>query len=468
MTQHPLTTDAYELIHKGILTLSRAEQAGIRVDMDYIDKKKALITRKVERKERLFKESEFFKDWQRSSKGAVNINSNTQLENFLYKVKGLKPTTFTNSSTEDNQRGSTNEKALEALNIPELNDLLEMRKLKKVRDTYLDSFARETVNGYMHPNYNLHIPRTFRSSSSSPNFQNIPIRDEESKQLTRRALFARPGHLLLEIDFKGMEVAMNACINKDPTLVAYLQDPKSNMHGDMAQQIFKLDQWDGSLTGHHTLRQAAKNSFVFPQFYGDYYRNCADGLCEWGKLPKTRWTAGQGIEMPDGIHLSDHLISHKLKSYNAFVDYLQEIEHDFWANRFPVYAKWKEQWWKKYLHNGYIDLLTGFRCWGVMNQKEVCNYPGQGAGFHCLLWSLIRMDELQREQHWDSRIVGQIHDSMLLDVLPSERDMIIETAIRVASKELPDHWKWINVPMTVEIEGTEMDCSWAEKEKICI
>ena len=51
-----------------------------------------------------------------------------------------------------------------------------MRKLKKVRDTYLDAFLREQVDGYLHPFFSLHTVKTFRSSSERINFQNIPKR----------------------------------------------------------------------------------------------------------------------------------------------------------------------------------------------------------------------------------------------------------------------------------------------------
>ena len=128
------------------------------------------------------------------------------------------------------------------LEIPELNNLLQIRKLKKNRDTYLNGFLREQVNGYIHPSFNLHLVRTFRSSANSPNFQNIPIRDKESMQLTRRALFPRPGHQLLEIDYGQLEVRIAACYNQDKQLIHDIV--QGDMHGDMASQIFMINPFD--------------------------------------------------------------------------------------------------------------------------------------------------------------------------------------------------------------------------------
>ena len=460
MTLNPRTFDAYNLFHQGTLALARAERQGIRVDVDYVERKKVYLTRKIERMERKFMESPFFQQWQDMMDGKANLNSPPQLSKLLYKIKKIKVQKETASGA-----GATDKEALQQLNIPELNDLLEIRGLKKLRDTYLETFIREQTAGYIHPFFNLHLVRTFRSSANNPNFQNLPKRDEEAMQLIRKALYPRKGHQLLEIDYSGLEVRISACYNKDETLLRYIKNPASDMHGDMAKQIFMLDKFDKSLPEHHTLRQAAKNGFVFPEFYGDYYINCASNMaCSWGKLPKGKWKPGEGIPMPEGT-LADHMISKGIKSLKSFETYLQKIETDFWENRFPDYAKWKERWWNLYKKYGYVDLLTGFRCSGVMRRNDVTNYPVQGAAFHCLLWSFIELDRIILEEKLDTRVIGQIHDSILLDVNPDERDYIVETVKRVTCKDLPAAWKWIIVPLEIDIEICEVDSSWADKNK---
>jgi hypothetical protein len=238
------------------------------------------------------------------------------------------------------------------------------------------------------------------------------------------------------------------------------------MHKDMAIQIFKLD--DFNKEEHNVFRQAAKNGFVFPEFYGDYYVNCASNMaCGWLKLPSGKWTAGQGIQI-DGIHASDHMISKGLTSLDKFTKYVKEIEDDFWGNRFREYAEWKDRWYKVYKKYGYIDLLTGFRCSGVMSKNEVINTPVQGAAFHCLLWSFIEMDKLLLKLQFKSKLIGQIHDSMIFDVDPSELDTIVKLVRRVTCIDLPKAWKWINVPLDVEIEMCAVDSSWADKSKMKI
>lgn len=301
------------------------------------------------------------------------------------------------------------------------------------------------------------------NSSEKPNFQNIPKRDKEAMDITRNAIYPKPGHQLLEVDYSGVEVRIGECYHHDPTMRKYIEDPTSDMHGDMACQIFMLDKLDKSIPSNNTMRQAAKNGFVFPQFYGDYYKNCTENIaCKWCGLPKGRWKKGEGIEH-DGGHISDHLIVNKIDSYSKFEDHIKKIEDDFWNRRFKVYSRWKEKWWESYQDDGYVSMYTGFRCSGIMRKNECINIPIQGSAFHCLLWSFIQVDKISREQNWKSRLIGQIHDAMVLDVHPDELDMVAETVHIITCKDLPEHWKWINVPLEVEAEVCPVDGSWNEK-----
>jgi DNA polymerase I-like protein with 3'-5' exonuclease and polymerase domains len=463
MRVNPKTLDAYMLLHSGILALSRAEQQGIRIDVPYLERKKKQLTRRIEILEDQFMQTSFYRHWEHTVKGKINIYSGTQLAHFLYNIKKIKIEKETVSG-----QGATDDEALKQMGIPELNDLLEMRKLKKVRDTYLDAFYREQVDGYMHPSFNLHLVSTYRSSSSGPNFQNIPKRDEESMQICRQALYPRPGHQLLEVDLSGAEVRLAVCYHKDPTMVKYITDPKSDMHADMAKQLFLIDKFDKNKAEHYTLRQAAKNGFVFPEFYGDYYKNCAMNMaCNWGKLPAGKWDRHQGIPIDtDQFTLSDHFIAKGILTINDYIEHVKKIEKDFWGKRFADYAAWKERWYGLYKKYGYIDLLTGFRCSGIMDKKQAINYPVQGAAFHCLLWIFIRADELMREEKWDTRLIGQIHDSILLDVNPTELPHIIETLKRIITVELRECWKWLIIPTDCDMEICGVDESWAEKKKL--
>jgi DNA polymerase I-like protein with 3'-5' exonuclease and polymerase domains len=469
---YPESYKAYQLLHEGVQAFARAERQGFHVDVPYVEKKLAFIEKKMNRLEENFLETEFCQDWQKSIKGKkININSLPQLSDFLYKTKGIKPTVFTSGGKDgESEKGSVNAEALKKLKIPELSFYEERTRLKKASDV-LGGFLKEQVNGVIHPFYHLHLVRTFRSSSSNPNFQNIPKRDKELMKICRRALFPRPGHQLFEPDFSGIEVRVGACYHKDKNMLKYIHDPTTDMHGDMAQQIFMIDHLNKNIPGQAILRQAAKNGFVFPQFYGDYYGNNAESLIDWGKLPEGKWKYGQGIIIDEigkpfkPYYLSDHMIGKGIKSYDKFVQHVKEVEADFWGNRFSGYQKWKDSHYEDYKSKGYVDLKTGFRCHGIMSKNDVSNYPVQGAAFHCLLWTFIELDKFIIANNLDTRIIGQIHDSIILDVHPDELELIAKTVHRIATEELRKHWDWIIVPMEIDAELCPVDAPWTEKEK---
>jgi DNA polymerase I len=457
---NPRTRDAYELLHDGILAFAKAERQGICVDVNYIQHKKQHLTKKIERLEQKFKDSKFYKHWQHVNKNP-NFYSDKQLAHFLYDVKKIKPV----KTTAKSEQGSVDNESLRKLNILELDILLQIKKVKKIYDV-LDGFEREQVNGILHPFFNLNLVRTFRSSSDSPNFQNIPKRDDEMMKICRRAIIPRKNRQLVEIDYGQLEVRISACYNNDQKLIHDILH--GDMHTDMAKEIFKINKIDKKIPGHNTLRQAAKNGFVFPQFYGDYYKNCAANICEWVKLPEKRWKEGMGIYLGEntdingGITISDLLISNGIKSFDKFTEHIRNIEDNFWNKRYYAYQAWKERWWKGYREYGYIDMKTGFRCSGIMTFNDCINYPVQGAAFHCLLWSFIETDKLIREQNLDSRLIGQIHDSMILDVNPNELDYLIPKIKEITCKKLPKEWKWITVPLNVDIDVFDINDSWTK------
>ena len=124
---NPNTKEAYKLFHDGILALAEIERNGMRVDMQYLLNQKKELTEKIEQLEQQIHESEFFNTWKKKTGKQINIYSSVQLANYLYSIKGITPKKKTAKGT-----GSTDEEALRLLNIPELELLLEIKKIKKI------------------------------------------------------------------------------------------------------------------------------------------------------------------------------------------------------------------------------------------------------------------------------------------------------------------------------------------------
>jgi len=378
------------------------------------------------------------------------MDSNPQLGAILYDHMGLvaEKTTASGSPSVDKQ-------ALEMVgkSVPAIESLLYMRKLMKARDTYLGNFMKESIDGILHPFFHLHTVQTFRSSSANPNWQNIPKRDPEIQRIVRRAIIPSPGNQLVEIDYSGVEVRISAAYHKDPMMLKYIHDPTTDMHRDMAQECFMLadDEWTKAIRG------ITKGAFVFAQFYGDYYINCALNL----------WNAFREHNLMlkgDQVSLQEHLASKGIHSLADFEEHIKKVEDRFWNERFAVYTQWKEAHMEKYRKTGYFDLKTGFRCSGFMKRNEALNYPIQGAAFHCLMRSLIEVNKASKQERWESKLIGQIHDALVLDVKPSELDYVLSRCKTIMCDDLVNKWRWITVPIDIEADVSKIDGSWNEME----
>ena len=258
---------------------------------------------------------------------------------------------------------------------------------------------------------------------------------------------------------------MAACYHHDPVFISYITTPGKDMHRDMAAQLYCLDPKDVSKDA----RYGAKNKFVFPQFYGDYYVACARALWEWIEKGK--------LKGPDGKSLFKHLKRcgilergecnpEESPVEETFEKHVQEVEDDFWNNRFMVYGEWRRAWYKRYLKKGYFDLLTGFRVYGSFARNAVTNYPVQGSAFHCLLWTLIQVNRRLKKHKMKSMVVGQIHDSLIGDIRIDELTDYLSIVEEITAVDLPKHWPWINVPMVIEYEISPVGSSWFQKKEV--
>lgn len=446
-----LTIKGYQLLHDGILAFADIEANGIHIDTEYVKRQQVHLTRRIDHLSKKIESHEEMKIWKKAYRHNLNMDSTEQLSDILFKqmeheavimTKGKKP------------KPSVSEEALEQLDIPFVKDLVQIRKLKKTKNTYLNNYLKEEIEGILRPFFHLHTTTTFRSSSSNINFQNQPIRIKEIKRTVRRAVIPRPGRMIGELDYSGAEVCVAACYHKDPNMIRDIIDPKRDMHRDLAIECYKLNPEQCT----PDIRFQGKNGFVFPQFYGDYYVNCANHL--WNAI------AQENLKTKQGINLKTHLNNVGLSNRKKFENHIKRVEKYFWGTRYPIYAKWKERQWKQYLKNGYVDLFSGFRCKGLMSRNEAINYPVQGATFHCLLYSLIQLNRWLKENKMLTLIGGQIHDSIFLDIYPPELDIVLKKAIEIMTIEIRKRWSWLIIPLKVDVELAAVNESWYGKKEV--
>jgi DNA polymerase I-like protein with 3'-5' exonuclease and polymerase domains len=241
-------------------------------------------------------------------------------------------------------------------------------------------------------------------------------------------------------------------------MISYVKNPKNDMHRDVCLDLFLKTK--DTFTEYE--RYLAKNGFVFPSFYGSTSRIHTDEDKELGTGVITRNIWERMKE-----ETKEHLAENGISNIYYFQEHIEKIEDKFWNKTFKIYQQWKWDNWRFYKKNGYIELKTGFRCYSRMGFNDVNNYPIQGSAFHVLLWTLIRFNRYLRKKKMKSVIIGQIHDSLVIDLEPRELNHLIGV-IKKLIIEVRDYWKWINVPLTIEAEITKLNESWNTKEKIII
>ncbi len=433
----------YKLFHEGTLALADIEQNGLYIKGTQLLKNQRELETKIFELEEKIYSTEEMKKWDGEEK--LNLNSPKQLQHFFFELLEYPPKKKTKTGY------STDKESLEHIhretNSEVVEYLLEISKYEKLKGTFIDGIRRETIKDFMHPSFNLNTVTSYRSSSSNINFQNLPKRDKVAAKYIRSNIHARPGHRILEFDYGSLEVRANCLYSQDKNLMGYILDDSTDMHRDVARQIFMKD----DITKLE--RFIAKNKFVFAQFYGDWYKACARTI--WEDL-----TTDPALK--DTLN---HMKRKKIRNLEALEKHLKKIEDDLWTNRFPEHAAWRDKSWKKYVKTGYLESKTGFRYKGVHRRNQIVNYPVQGTGFHMLLFSLIHLNKFLKDGKMESMIIGQIHDSIVMDVAPDEWDIVREEAKRIMTEHVKEHWEWINLPLVVEADLYPIDGDWSEVEE---
>lgn len=431
-------TRARDFFHDAIFTTMKMEDNGIPVDMEYYDAEaKRLEDRRLELVTKLQNSPEAKKFEEVRGKplslGATGTGMTVDVKYLFLNIMGIqssKQTAKGNVSVDDEVLGEVDNEFVK--------NFVEARKIKKVLE-YIAQYRNQVVDGKLHPNFNLHLVKTYRSSSDSPNFQNIPKHDEMAMRAVRTGIIPSPGYMLMEADFASLEVRGNCIVSLDPELRRYLEDPTTDMHRDQAIELFLLHgmQIDWKDPYYKELRQAAKGPFVFALLYGDFA----------GSIAKNMWKNAQKDK-----RLMAHLKSKGISSYALWEKHVYDCEAKMW-NKFRVLKDWRYRTNEGYRRRGYVESLFGFREVGYLRRNQLCNFPVQGACFHLLLWSAGEVIRWLEENNMKTKLIGQIHDSLVFDVWPDELDIVRETVYDIMCHKTVSTFSWINeVPLDAEFD----------------
>ena len=392
-----------------VLVLAKMEHVGIGVDVDEL---RALG-------KRLGDEAQSLQATLREVAGRddLNLNSPKQLREILYDERGLSPGKKTKTGY------STDAATLEKIKDqwPEfLEPLMRYREVEKLRSTYGEGLLAEVgADGRIHATFNQTVARTGRLSSDQPNLHNIPVRTDEGRQF-RRAFVPAPGTMLLVADYNQIELRCIAHLAKDPGLIEAFTSGQ-DIHNATAARVFGVD------PASVTVEQRSKAKMVS---YGLAYGMEAYGL-------------GQRLNIPTeeaAVILDAYFVAFpNVKNY---------------MDRTVIEAR----------ERGYTETLFGRRrpIPELMNsnfrvrqagERQAMNAGIQGLAADIFKVALVHIDEALVAGGYDSRLVLQVHDEVIVEVPDAEHDAVgdlVVTLMRDAAE--------LDVPLEVNVSWGD---TWA-------
>ncbi|OOF48337.1 DNA polymerase I [Rodentibacter trehalosifermentans] len=372
LKNQPSLTALFEHIELPLLSvLSRMERTGVLIDSDALFIQSNEITARLTELETRAYEL---------AGQTFNLASTKQLQEILFDKLGL-------PVLQKNPKGapSTNEEVLEELayshELPKV--LVEHRGLSKLKSTYTDKLPQmvDPNTGRLHTSYHQAVTATGRLSSSDPNLQNIPIRNEEGRRI-RQAFIAREGYSVVAADYSQIELRIMAHLSQDQGLINAFAQGK-DIHRSTAAEIFgvPLDE----VTSEQRRNAKAIN-------FGLIYGMSAFGLSRQLGIPR-----GDAQKYMDLY----------FQRYPGVQTFMQDIRE-----------KAKAQ--------GYVETLFGRRLYlpdinssNAMRRKGAervaINAPMQGTAADIIKRAMIKLDELVRHDS-DIEMIMQVHDELVFEV----------------------------------------------------
>ena len=388
--------------------LSRMERRGVLIDSD------ALFLQSNEIANRL---SELEEQAYVLAGQPFNLASTKQLQEILFDKLGLPVIQKTPKGAP-----STNEEVLEELafshELPKV--LVEHRGLSKLKSTYTDKLPQmvNSQTGRVHTSYHQAVTATGRLSSSDPNLQNIPIRNEEGRRI-RQAFIAREGFTVVAADYSQIELRIMAHLSQDQGLINAFTQGK-DIHRSTAAEIFgvALDE----VTSEQRRNAKAIN---FGLIYG---------------------MSAFGLSRQLGIGRAD------AQSYM-----------DLYFKRYPGVQTFMHDIREKAKAQGYVETLFGRRLYlpdinssnGMRRkaaERVAINAPMQGTAADIIKRAMIQLDQkLQNDP--DIAMIMQVHDELVFEVR-SEKVAFYNEFIKTQMESAAD----LVVPLIVEVgQGTNWD-----------
>ncbi len=356
--------------------LYQMEVEGVKVDLQLLDKMSAEMHQQLDG---------IIENIYALAGENFNLNSPMQLQRVLFDKLQL-------PKGKKTQRGySTDNDVLESLldKHPIAQLLLDYRKVSKLLSTYIDGLKPLVKKGLVHTTYNQTLTSTGRLSSSDPNLQNIPIRDDIGKEI--RKLFCSKHGVFVGADYSQIELRLVAAFSHDVNLLRYYREGK-DVHTMVASEILGIPP---EMVNADMRRMAKAVNF------GIIYGISAHGLSQNIKISQA-----------------------KAKEYI-----------DLYFKRFPKIKGYLEDCVDEAKSLGYVTTITGRRRQipelsssnynvRMFGERAAMNMPLQGSAADIMKIAMLKVDSAMKQAGLKSKIVLQIHDELIVDCFIEEKEQV--------------------------------------------
>ena len=345
---------------------------------------------------------------------SINLSSPKQVGILLYEKLQLNP------KVKKSAKGSypTDEETLnEMLELhPIVGKILEYRGIKKLLSTYTDALPGliNPATGKIHTTFNQSLTATGRLSSTNPNLQNIPIRTQRGREIRKAFIPSAPDGFIVSADYSQIELRLMAYLSGDPHLIEAF-NRGMDIHTATAAKVFKVT--EDEVTKEQRSRAKTAN-------FGIIYGISAFGLSQ--RLGMTRTD-------------SKNLIEEYFRSYPKVKEYM---------NNMVAAAKEK----------GYVETIYGRKRFlpdidsrnavaRSFSERNAINAPLQGSAADIIKVAMINIYRRLQQEGLQSKMVLQVHDELVFDVIGSEVDQISS----IVTQEMENVIK-LSIPLVAECD----------------
>lgn len=298
---------------------------------------------------------------------------------------------------------------------PIVAKILEWRSLQKLENTYVSALPNDLnpQTKRIHTVYNQAVAATGRLSSNNPNLQNIPIRTPRGQEVRKAFIPRDDNHILMAADYSQIELRIIAALSKDPTMVKAFQN-NEDIHAATAARVFNVPL-------EEVTREQRSNAKTVN--FGILYGVSAFGLSQQTNLNRSE---------------SKELIDTYYASYPQLKQYISDQVNFARENGYVATVLGRRRYLKDI--NSQNAVVRGAA------ERNAVNAPIQGSAADIIKLAMIQIHEKIKSENWHSKMLLQVHDELVFDVLKSEKDDF-EKMVKTEMEKAFD----IGLPLLVDI-----------------